>query len=347
MKVRLTALMILLAGIVAAEVRADSTESGGVVTASESKSLGAGPFNHDNPVGTSGSLNSVVNVTFTGGFVANQVRFIGTLNKVASGDYASENDIRVTKGGTSLFNWQNPGVGSSSWGPTYNYDSSQSITGSGAYPGGIDPAGNWTVTFYNSFQDNTGPGLVDSTSTNVTMEFRRIDPLQDSNGVFSAGTLTSGVEYNSVGEFAVAQTAGANGNNDRYNFTLLSDGTLSVETFGTNVFTGNINGDTEIGIFNANTGAIVTGAFDDDSGPGFYGALTNVTLTAGNYTLVIGDYDTNFSNTSTLSNLTFGSATSPYDYGLKMNFTAVPEPSTAGILIVCVGGLLLKRRRAV
>ncbi|MFO0261965.1 MAG: hypothetical protein ACK53V_10085, partial [Planctomycetota bacterium] len=101
-------------------------------------------------------------------------------------------------------------------------------------------------------------------------------------------------------ENAVAQTAGANGNNDRYNFTLLSDGTLSVETFGTNVFTGNINGDTEIGIFNANTGAIVTGAFDDDSGPGLYGALTNVTLTAGNYTLVIGDYDTNFSNTSTL-----------------------------------------------
>ncbi|MFN9540937.1 MAG: hypothetical protein ACK6A8_17035, partial [Planctomycetota bacterium] len=76
MKVRLTALMILLAGIVAAEVRADSNASGGGVTASESKSLGAGPFNHDNPVGTSGSLNSVVNVTFTGGFVANQVRFI-------------------------------------------------------------------------------------------------------------------------------------------------------------------------------------------------------------------------------------------------------------------------------
>jgi hypothetical protein len=178
------------------------------------------------------------------------------------------------------------------------------------------------------------------------MEFRRVDPLQDSNGVFSAGTLTSGVEFNSVGEFALAQPAGANGNNDRYNFSLAFDGTLSVETFGTNVFTGNVNGDTELGIFNATTGAIVTGAFDDDSGPGLYSALSSISLTAGNYVLVIGDFDTNFSNTSTLSNLTFGSATTPYDYGLKMNFTAVPEPSGIAILAVCAGGLLLKRRKS-
>jgi hypothetical protein len=346
MKIRFFCLTLLLIGSVTAQAMADSNASGGGVTASESKSLGGGPFNHDNPFGTSGSLNSVVNVTFTGGFVANQVRFIGTLNKVASGDYASENDIRVTTGGAQWFNWQNPGVGNSSWGPTYNYDSIQSITGTGAYPGGIDPAGNWTVTFYNSFQDNTGAGLVDSTSTNVTMEFRRVDPLQDSNGVFSAGTLTSGVEFNSVGEFALAQPAGANGNNDRYNFSLAFDGTLSVETFGTNVFTGNVNGDTELGIFNATTGAIVTGAFDDDSGPGLYSALSSISLTAGNYVLVIGDFDTNFSNTSTLSNLTFGSATTPYDYGLKMNFTAVPEPSGIAILAVCAGGLLLKRRKS-
>lgn len=346
MKIRVFFLTVLVTGIVAAELQADSNASGGGVTASESVSLGAGPFNHDNAVGTAGSLNSVVNVTFTGGFVANQVRFVGTLNKVAAGDYASENDIRVTQGGPQWFNWQNPGVVSSTWGPTYNYDSSQSITSSGAYPGGIDPAGNWTVTFYNSFQDNTGAGLVDSTSTNVTMEFRRVDPLQDSNGVFNAGTLTSGVEYNSVGEFAVAQPAGANGNNDRYNFTLLSDGTLSVETFGTNVFTGNINGDNEIGIFDASTGLIVTDAFDDDSGLGLYGALTDIALTAGNYVLVIGAYNTDFSNNSTLSNLNFGSATSPFDYGLKMNFTAVPEPSAAAFIAVCLGGMMLKRRRA-
>ena len=330
-----------LVGLAASPSFADSNASGGGVTASETINLGAGPFNHDNAVGTAGSLNSIVNVNFTGGFVANRVRFIGSLTKVASGDFASENDIRITRVGPgTFFNWQNPGPGSSTW-TTINYDNSQSITGS--FVGGIDPNGAWTATFYNSFQDATIG--VDSTSANVSMVFERSDPLVDSNGVFSAGTLSSGVEYNSVGEFAVAQPAGANGNNDRYNFSLAQDGTLNIETFGTNVFTGNVNGDTEIGLFNATTGAIVTGAFDDDNGTGNYSLLSNLALTAGNYVLVVGDYDTNFSNTSTLSNLTFGSATTPYDYGLKMNFTAVPEPTSAGLLAVGAAGLLLRRRR--
>jgi len=331
----------LLVGLAASPSFADSNASGGGVTASETINLGAGPFDHDNPVGTAGSLNSIVNVNFTGGFVADRVRFIGTLTKVASGDFASENDIRITRVGPgTFFNWQNPGPSNSTW-TTINYDNSQSITGS--FVGGIDPNGAWTVTFYNSFQDATTG--VDATSANVSMVFEKSDPLVDSNGVFSAGTLTSGVEYNSVGEFAVAQPAGANGNNDRYNFTLAQDGTLNIETFGTNVFTGNVNGDTEIGLFNATTGAIVPNAFDDDAGPGFYSLLSNLTLTAGNYVLVVGDFDTNFSNTSTLSNLTFGSATTPYDYGLRMNFTAVPEPTSAGLLAVGAAGLLLRRRR--
>ena len=333
----------LLVGLAASPSFADSNASGGGVTASETVNLGAGPFNHDNPVGTAGSLNSIVNVNFTGGFVANRVRFTGALTKVASGDFASENDIRITRVGPgTFFNWQNPGPANSTW-TTYNYDSAQSITGS--FAGGVDPNGAWTVTFYNSFQDNTGAGLIDATSANVSMIFERADPLVDSNGVFSAGTLSSGVQYNSVGEFAVAQPAGANGNNDRYSFTLAQDGTLSIETFGTNVFTGNVNGDTEIGLFNATTGAIVTGAFDDDSGLGNYSLLSNLALTAGNYVLVVGDFDTNFSNTSTLSNLTFGSATTPYDYGLKMNYTAVPEPTATGLLAVGAVGLLLRRRR--
>ncbi len=322
---------MLLWGCINLELRADSNATGGSVLASQSVSLGAGPFNHDNPFGTSGSLNSVVNVSFTGGFIANQVRLAGTLNKVAAADFPSENEIRISRTDTQFYNWKNPGPASSTWGPTLNYDSSQSILG--VFADGIDPNGNWTVTFYNSFEDDTNSGQIDSFSSNVTMEFRRIDPIADSNGVFSLGALALGGQYNRVGEFAVAQLAGANGNNDRYNFSVAVSGLLSAETFGTNVFTGNINGDTEIGIFNAASGAIVTGAFDDDSGPGLYSRLQDVFLTAGDYVFVIGDFDTNFSNTSTLSSLSFGSATTPYDYGLTMNFTAVPEPSALVLLV--------------
>jgi hypothetical protein len=334
---------LLTWGFFAIESKADSNATGGSVLASQSLSLGAGPFNHDNPIGTSGSLNSVVNISFTGGFIANHVRLAGTLNKVAAADFPSENGIRISRTETQFYNWTNPGPASSTWGPTFNYDSTQSITG--VFTDGIDPNGNWTVTFFNSFEDDTSSGQIDSFSSNVTMEFRRIDPIADSNGVFSLGTLSLGGQYNRVGEFAVAQPSGANGNNDRYNFSVAVSGLLSAETFGTNVFTGNVNGDTEIGIFNAANGAIVTGAFDDDNGPGLYSRLQDVFLTAGDYVFVIGDFDTNFSNTSTLSNLSFGSAATPYDYGLTMNFTAVPEPSTLFLLSVTTLGFAGRRCR--
>lgn len=317
---------------------ADSNATGGV-TNSETVSLGAGPFDHAAAVGNAGN-SVVVTPAFTGGFMANQVRFTGALIEVLSATIGSEADIQIRgpNPSTNSFNWQNSATGTNTTTPV-NYASTQALTGALL---NVDPAGTWTVEFFDSFDDGAG---ADARSSNVNMTFLRSLPTTDSNGSFVAGTLVANVAYNGVGEFAQSLTAGANGNNDRYSFTIPAAGTLDARTFGTSVFTGNTNGDTEIAIFDS-LGNVVPNAFNDDGGTGngLYSELVGVPLAAGSYTLVVGDFDTNFSNTSTLSNLTFGSAPAAgYDYGLRLLF--VPEPVSA---LYAVAGLLavtIRRRR--
>ena len=329
MKKNLGVFMIAAAGL-ALPAMADSNASGGGVANSESVVLGVGPFNHGGPVAN--GFNTLTNAVFTGGFLANRVRFSGTVNSVAAGTFGSEADIRVSLGG-NIFDWQNPAPGAAY--TTFNYNSSQPLTGALL---NANPAGNWAVEFFDSFADDVAG--VDSATSNVTMTFEQVAPVNDSNGVFAIGAIGPGSTTNRVGEFAVPQPAGALGNNDRYTFTLAAASTLTMFTAGVAGFTGLTNGDTEIGLFDS-LGNIVPTAFDDDNGDGAYSRISNLTVPAGSYTLVVGDFATNFSGTSTLNNLTFGSAPAAgYDYGLTI---IVPAPGALALL--GLGGLAAARRR--
>lgn len=321
MKLRFVLSLALLVSALSALSWADSNGTLGGVLNSESISLGAGPFNHGAPI-PSGD-NSVVNPVFVGGFTANRVRFSGTLTKVAAATFASEADIRIQLGAFT-FNWQNPGPASSAF-TVLPYDSTQTIAG-------IDPAGLWTVTFFDSFNDGAG---ADATSSGVTMEFQNVQPNSDTNGAWNLGTLDAINSYSRVGEFAVG------GVHDRYTFSLGSSATVSFGTDFQNVLL-NQTVDTEVGLFDAATGNIITNAFDDDSGPGLYSQVNNVLLGPGTYTIVVGAFNTNFSNTSTLANLTFGSLTGDY----VLNINVVPEPTTLGALAgLGVLGLAFGSRR--
>ncbi len=324
--------LVALVGI-SQTANADSNAGGGIVN-SESINLGSGPFNHGAPVGSGD--NTIVTPTFVGGFNANRIRFSGTLTSLISGTFASEADIRVTLG-ANFFDWQNPG-GAVTF-TTQTYNSSQALTGALL---NANPAGTWSVQFFDSFNDGAG---ADSRSNDVIMTFEEALPTTDSNGVFGGPTFNATGSYNSVGEFAVAQTAGLNGNHDRYSFTLGVAGTLDYGTTATPGFTGLVNGDTEIAIFDG-SGNFVVGSDDDDNGPGLYSLKTGLSLAAGNYTLVVGDFSTTWG--ATLATSTYGSAPAAgYDYGLFMNFTsAVPEPSSLAALGLLGLAFGFRRRRS-
>lgn len=332
--------LAVMAGSISSAAFADSNASGGGVTNSQTVSV-PGSFNHDGAVGATG--NSTASVTFTGGFNANRVRFSGTNTSVATGNWQSDIQIRVTNpGATDSMDWS-AGGGNTTY-STFQFNNPNAF-GPGDFGGSIDPAGTWNLEFWENFEDDEDPGDIDSITSDLSMTFEQATPVTDSNGVFTGPSFNTNPfqQYSSVGEFAVAFAAGANGNHDRYTFSLAQDGLIYISTTAQPGFTGITSGDTEIGVFDA-AGNIVTDMFDDDDGAGTYSFIAPTFLTAGTYTLVVGAWDTNFDNTSTLSNLTFGS--SVFDYGLVISY-AIPEPTSALILgSLAVAGLVVRRRRA-
>ena len=293
--------------------------------------------------------NIITNWTFTGGFLANNVVVTGNLTEVLTGTYASEADISLTAPGGSLL--LNPTattsyVGTLPVGPTNI-----------AIGTPFDPAGNVSFEFYESYSDGVGP---DQTWDDISIEFQNV-VLQ--NGSYNLGALPS--------DGTLVTNSGTNvaGGLDFYDFSVGAGVAgpgdyLNIQ--GIDPLTGD-NIDTEFGLFDS-AGVLV--AFDDDGQESAFGGLYSMlsfgaddpltpavpsgsdatpgedglTLAAGAYTLVLGGYNSNFDlltiGVSTLADVVAGTSAGDYD----IQFSYVPEPTTA-VLLGLAGLIGLRRRR--
>jgi len=313
-------------------VVADSNASGGSIVNSESKFVGAGPFDHSDVFGGAG--NSTASVSgWVGGFNATHVRMSGNANSVDPATWASEISFNIQDGnpfGGTGFNvdWLNSNFTSEQTYVTTTFDGAQLLATTvdpGAFSFGLN------LEFYDSFND---PGTPDQQTTDVTITFEELTAIVDTNGNFDLGTIgTNGPEdTGSVGEFALE------GLFDLYDVTLASDGKLSFETGpDPGGFTGS-EVDTEIAIFDA---AGILLAENDDGGVGTYSGIFDLALTAGDYTIAVGGFNTTFADGFSV---TPGTATG--DYSLNLSF--VPEPSTFTILgLGCLVMTGVRRRKNV
>ncbi|MFT5302182.1 MAG: hypothetical protein ACI87E_002157 [Mariniblastus sp.] len=335
MKVHFYVLMFAVAALITTPTLADNNATGGGIANSSSISLGAGPFQHGAGVGD--ISNSVITgLSFAGGFNATHVRMTGTATSVLAATWGSEADIQIRSlDGFDLnrFNWQNPGdvVGGGNTFTSFDYDFSSELTGDLA--GGVDPGGStWDVEFIDTFDDGAG---ADTLSSNVTMTFEERTAVDDSNGVFSLGSLNVGETNTSFGEFALT------GLFDTYTITLNEAALFSFSTDADpNGFTGT-NVDTEIGIFDS-AGNLV--AEDDDGGNGTYSGIFDLELAAGDYTLAVAAF---LSGASFADGFTVNPGTGTGDYTISASLTsAVPEPGSLAFLgFGCVGLLAYRRRK--
>ncbi len=128
--------------------------------------------------------------------------------------------------------------------------------------------------------------------------------------------------------------------------------------------------DTELGLFSGFGAGATFVDTDDDSGLGLASVLTfgagsglmlgdafnlggngiaegeDGNLAAGNYTLVVGGFNTTFG--STLGGTTFGSASGDYTinvYTNKAGFAVIPEPTSTLLMFVGFGIAAIRRRR--
>ena len=290
MRVHFVLLVLAVAGLISQPSFADSNVTTNEVLTSETVSIGAGPFDHGADVGSAD--NTTTTATFTGGFTANRVRFTRTITSVINTTRAFEAQISITPpGGGDSFTFLGPALPEFT---TLDRDDREDITFT--FPNGIDPSGTWTIEFFDSFED--GPGA-DSQSANVEMTFEEtavVDPadkdpnlvcfLDDEFGVFSFDPINPSDQVSSVGEFILPFLV------DAYNFTLTSDQTLEIFTESDPDGLAGIDADTEIAIFDAD-GILI--AENDDGFPNvsFFSSLT-LDLTAGDYTIVVGTFDTTF-----------------------------------------------------
>jgi hypothetical protein len=281
----------------------------------------------------------------SGGTVAS-VRAFGTLNRVASGTFASEARVRFSAGaGNSFtaFNYQHSTVGGYPTSGVVNFDTTTNVT-----PFTLNAGGTVNFEWFESFQDGTA-GLPESTFNPVTYEFRTAATIQ--NGNFNLGTINpDGVQVCS------APSANVAGGLDFYTFTLAGPGALTLSDY-VNIQVMNTAGgvayDTEIAIYDGMGNKLNE---DDDDGVSFYSQLSygtadplaaaasgvagqdGATLAAGTYTIVVGGFNTTFP--STLSG-TFTPGTAAGNHQLCIQY--VPTPGT--VALAGLAGLFAARRR--
>ena len=243
--------------------------------------------NGGNPIGSrggnaAGQPNTIVSITPTSSATIRSITFTGTLSKVASGTFASEARIAVTRPGGTEVLLQPIGRGSWTAAPATTQDV---ITWRYILPAGTTAnAGAWTFRFYESFVDSTtGP---DANWTSLSVSF---DDASTPGGVINLGTL-DGTTSPIVNNGTITPNAVT-----WYRFTTTAPVTnpnfVDIHTLGSALSPTN---DTAVALFNAATGARV--GFNDNwqSATNLLGGMAISSSTASPRTY--SPYTTTFTN---------------------------------------------------
>lgn len=309
------ALLALIAGTTTAMASTSSFTTVGSVT-----------FNGKNSVDVQGDIDNAIDswVSAAGGSVSS-VRVTGSLTEVNTGTFASEARVRLSAGsGNSFtsFNVQATSLGgftgTTSIGPV-----AVAVT-----PFTLAAGGTLNFEWFESFDDEAN--AVDAVWDTVTYEFGGNNII---NGNFNLGAANpNGVTSSTFGSNVASGL-------DFYSISL-PFGVSNVGDF-LNVETsagadGSTAYDSEIAIYDAAGNFIAT---DDDGAATALFSRLNFTsgLASGNYTIVVGGFNTAFG--ATLSEIIPGTAAGSY----SLDVTYVPAP--ASIAFLGLGALVGGRRR--
>lgn len=309
------ALLALIAGTTTAMASTSSFTTVGSVT-----------FNGKNSVDAQGDIDNAIDswVSAAGGSVSS-IRVTGRLTEINTGTFASEARVRISAGAGnsfSAFNVQATSLGNFT-GTTSIGPAAVAVT---AFT--IAPGSTLNFEWFESFDDQSN--APDAVWDTVTYEFGGNNI---TNGNFNLGVANpNGVTSSTFGSNVA-------GGLDFYSISLpygvsnLGD-FLNIETSaGADNSTAY---DSEIAIYDGAGNFITTD--DDGADVGLFSRL-NLTsgLAAGNYTIVVGGFNTIFG--TTLSQITPGAAAGTY----SLDVTYVPAP--ASVAFLGLGALVAGRRR--
>ena len=282
----------------------------------------------DSVDGVGSPNNVIINDTAAGGSVINTIRVAGTLNEVDPATSAEDADVAITAGGEFFVAQGGEQVG------TYTGPISVGATTFLGTP--IDPAGPVSFEFFESFDDNAG---TDQSWASVTIDFISSTI---TNGNFSLGALPA--DGSAVVQRGVTT---APGGLDFYEFTLTSDLNAGQSLTISTTDPGATSTDTELFLFDS--AANLVGMNDDrDFGVNdLYSELVFTSgLTAGDYTAVVGMYNTiagdKFGVGGTIGGLIAGNDHPAGDYDIS--FVLTPEPSSMMLLGLGLVPFLRRRR---
>lgn len=284
--------------------------------------------------------------TSTGGYGLGRIDVTGTLRSFGIGSYGSESRVQVRRPGGGFVELQPfPSAG----------DIFTTLTWTGSFFTGVgsNPAGGWSLSTFESFDDGgaSDDAIWDSLSFSFTDE-APVAPMAS-----DLGTLASGA----------TSASGTLSTTDRvkwYKFTTGGDAAAGIGTFLDVDTEGSalvgVNNDTEIGLYSSSGALIGT---DDDDGSGLLSQLTfgagtrpaapptgggslgeaydgrDGMLPAGTYYLAIGSYNTVFSE----GFLVTAGTDNTGSFRININTTAVPAPGA--LALIAVGGIFARRRR--
>ena len=307
----------------------------------------AGPFAGNSAAAAGNAGNTINNYNHAGpDFVPGTVTFEGDLTRVISGDFLSENRIRICNPTLQCANFQLSTT--SSYSGTVHVGPVTINTG-GFYTN--SSIGNWTFEMFNSADDGSGP---DATWANLNITVNDFVPPTP-----PANTIDLGLLGSNQGDMLMNLQTWSAPTVQWYKFTLgnaIGGGNgLILDTFGTSLSATQFGAnDTHMALFNA-AGNVVNVNDDHTVSPTTYRESKLLygnggpsqptaaagTLAAGVYYVAVSPYQL---STSAGFNATYTAQTPPATGDIKLNITYIPEPGT--IALLGFAALALIRRRA-